>query len=247
MIYLYSTDGNGADAIIDVLGHKELVRFPVVRYMDFDKHVTSIVSQVTPKDIVIVDTIDMLAATWRGDHNLGTDPTETMWGKKERFFKEKPGYGLYTGPEGMIIRQLKNLSRGGEGAKIITTVHEAVRIDETTVPPTKKRSPDLNPALLGSLMGSSSHVFRMARINEPIFNDQNEEVVSAGSRILQLRVTVEYTAKAQYEEKLPKALTNPTLPRLWKLLGFVPTWLTVYGPPGVGKSTFVTSSLREKV
>jgi hypothetical protein len=248
MIYLYSTDGNGIDSIADVLGSKEITRIAVTRYEDFDKHVTSIVSKVTQKDTVILDTLDMLASTIRTDLNLGTDPTEQLWGKRERYFKDKLGFGLYTGAAQLIMRHLKNLSRGGEGAKIITTVHEAERIDETTVPPSRKRAPDLNPELLGSLVGSSSDLCRLAILDRDILNANGEVVLSSGIRVLYLKATDEYMAKVQVPlSKVPSikgALANPTYPMLCEHLGKVPTWLTVYSPSGVGKSTFCTSMLR---
>lgn len=248
MIYLFSTDGNGVDSIADVLGSKEITRIAVTRYEDFDKYVTSIVSKVTPKDTVILDTLDMLASTIRTDLNLGTDPTEQLWGKRERYFKDKLGFGLYTGAAQLIMRHLKNLSRGGEGARIITTMHESERVDETTSPPTRKRAPDLNPELLGSLIGSSSDVFRLAIMDGDIVNDKGEVVLSSGTHILQLKATDEYMAKFQVPlSKVPsikKMLANPTYPKLCEHLGKVPTWLTIYGPSGVGKSTFATSMLR---
>lgn len=249
MIYLYSTDGNGTDSIADVLGNKELVRVAVTRYEDFDKHVTSIVSKVTPKDTVIVDTLNMLAVTIRADINLGTDPHAQLWEKRDKYFKDKAGFGLYTAPTAMLIRQLKNLCRGGEGAKIIVTCHESERVDETTMPPTKKRAPDLNAELLGSLIGSSSDVCRLALLDRDILNEKGEVLLSSGTRILQLQATDEYMAKVQVPLSkvagIKKQLANPTYPMLCEHLGKVPTWLTVYSPSGVGKSTFATSMLRQ--
>lgn len=248
MIYLYSTDGNGTDSIADVLSNKELVRVAVTRYEDFDKHVTSIVSKVTPKDTVIVDTLNMLAVTIRADINLGTDPHAQLWEKRDKYFKDKAGFGLYTAPTAMLIRQLKNLCRGGEGAKIIVTCHESERVDETTMPPTKKRAPDLNAELLGSLIGSSSDVCRLALLDRDILNEKGEVLLSSGTRILQLQATDEYMAKVQVPLSkvagIKKQLANPTYPMLCEHLGKVPTWLTIYSPSGVGKSTFATSMLR---
>lgn len=248
MIYYFACDGNGSDSIADVLGHKDLTRIVVTHYEDFDKFVTSIVSKVTPKDTVIVDTLNMLATTIRGDINLGIDPHALLWEKREKYFKDKAGFGLYTAPAAMLIRQLKNLCRGGEGARIIVTCHEAERVDETTVPPTKKRAPDLNAELLGSLIGSSSDVCRLAIQVTDIVNDKGEVLLSAGTRILQLKATEEYMAKVQVPlsrvPSIKKQLANPTYPMLCEHLGKVPTWLTIYSPSGTGKSTFATSMLR---
>lgn len=250
MIYLYSADCNGTDSISDVIGNKDLFRLAVNHYEDFDKHVTSIVNKVKPSDTVIVDTLNMLAATTRTDFKLGTDPTEQLWGKRDRIIADKNYLTVYTGAAQLILRHLKNLARGGEGAKIIVTVHEAERVDDTTNPPTRKRAPDLNPELLGSLIGSSSDVFRLTRLDDPILNEKGEVVLSSGTRVLQLQATDEYMAKFQVPlsrvPSIKKQLANPTYPMLCEHLGKVPTWLTIYSPSGVGKSTFVTSMLRQK-
>ena len=248
LIYYYHCDSNGTDSISDVIGHKDLHRMAVNHYEDFDRHVTSIVNKLTPKDIVIVDTLNMLASTTRTDFKLGTDPTEQLWGKRERIIADKNYLTVYTGASQLILRHLKNCSRGGEGARIIVTCHEAERVDESTIPPTKKRAPDLNAELLGSLIGSSSDVFRLTRLDDPIINDKGEVLLAAGTRLLQLHATDEWMAKFQVPLSkvagIKKMLANPTSPMLCEHLGKVPTWLTIYSPSGVGKSTFVTSMLR---
>lgn len=249
MNYLFSCDGNGSDSIADILGNKNLTRIVVTKYEDYNNHIRSIMTKVTKNDTIILDTIDALASTTRADIRLGTsDPTEDLWLQRAKLGNNGKFSSVYLDTNTMIMRHLKNVNRSGEGAKIIVTVHEAERIDETTVPPTKKRAPDLNAEFLGSLMGSSSDVFRLSRVVDDILDDNGAVLLAADSRILQLRETDEYVAKFQVPmEKRPsikRALANPTYQSLCEHLGKIPTWLTIYGPSGAGKSTFATSMLK---
>lgn len=248
MIYYYEADGNGTDSIADVLGDKKkITHIPISTYEEFDKHVASIVMKVTPNDTVILDTLNALANTTRGDSKLGTDPTENLWLKRDKIIADKNYMTVYTLASQLILRRLKNLSRAGEGAKIIVTCHEAERFDESTIPPTKKRAPDVNPELLGSLVGSSSDVFRLTRLDEHIVDEDGNEILPADTRILQVKGTEEYLAKYHVPRSRVPSLRNladPTYHSLCEMLGKTPTWLTVYGAPGVGKSTFATSMLR---
>lgn len=250
LIYYYDADGNGVDSIADVLQAKpkEITHIPIRTYEEFDAHVSTIVHKVTSDDLVIVDTLNSLANTTRGDAKLGTDPTENLWARREKILGDKNYLTVYELAGQLILRRLKNLGKCGQGARIIVTCHEAEKLDDTTVPPTKKRGPDVNPALLGALMGSSSDVFRLRSLDDPITNDKGEIILPVDTRLLELRRSDEIMAKYHVPlsrvPSIKRALPNPTLPMLYKHLGKKPTWLTIYGPPGVGKSTFVTSELR---
>ena len=71
----------------------------------------------------------------------------------------------------------------------------------------------------------------------------------AYTRFLQLRDSEEFVAKLhvqpEYDAKVPKVLSNPTLPKLYEILGKKPAWLLLYGPPGVGKTTLACSEAAE--
>lgn len=250
MIFYYAADGNGTDSLDDVLQAKtkEITHVPVSSYDEFDRHVASIVSKVTLKDLVILDTLNMLATMTRGDMALGTDPLALLWDQRHKITGNNNHGASYEATGQMIIRRLKNLCRNGQGARIIVTCHEAEKLDESTIPPTKKRGPDVNPALLGALLGSSSDVFRLRALKENITNDDGQVILASGTRILELRETDEIMAKFHVPlgrvDQIKRALPNPTLPMLYEHLGKKPTWLTVYGASGSGKSTFVTSELR---
>lgn len=249
MIYFLDADSNGVDSISDVLTKtKEITYVPLRTYEEFDTWAASVAHKVTPNDLVILDTMNSLANTTRGDAKLGTDPSENLWAKRDKILGDKNYLTVYELAGQLIMRRLKNLSKCGQGARIIVTCHEAEKIDDTTIPPTKKRGPDVNPALLGALMGASSDVFRLRSLDDPILNDKGEVVLPAETRLLELRKSDEIMAKYHVPlsrvPQIKKALLNPTLPMLYEHLGKKPTWLTIYAPAGTGKTTFVTSELR---
>jgi hypothetical protein len=250
MIYYYDTDGKGARSISDVLQAKpkEITRIAVNTYAEFDHHVASIAMKVTPNDLVILDTVNMLASMYRGDTALGVDPLRDLWELRSKIIGNQNHGAAYVGASTSIIRRLKNLFRCGEGARIIVTAHEAEKEDQTTIPPTKKRAPDVNPDFLKELMSSSSDVFRLWKIHEDIADDEGTVLLPSDSRILGLRETTEYVAKFATpladSSRIKKALPNPTLPKLYEHLGYKPDWLLIYGSYGSGKSTLATSELR---
>lgn len=250
MIYLLDCDGNGVDSIADILEAKpkEITHIPVTTFEDFDNWAAKVTNKLTPNDLVILDTLNSLANTTRGDAKLGTDATENLWAKRDKILGDKNYLTVYELAGQLILRRLKNLGRGGQGARIIVTCHEAEKLDESTSPATKRRGPDVNPALLGSLMGTSSDVFRLRTLEDAVLNDKGQVVLAADTRLLDLRRTDEIMAKYHVPlsrvPQIKKALANPTLPMLYEHLGKKPSFLVVYGPPGAGKTTFVTSELR---
>lgn len=250
MIFYFDSDGNGTDSIADVLSAKpkEITHIPVRTYEEFDNAAAAVVHKVKPTDLVVLDTINSLANTTRGDAKLGIDPSVNYWSLKDKIIADKNYLTVFELAGQLILRRLKNLSKGGEGARILVTCHEAEKLDDSTIPPTKRRGPDVNPALLGALIGSSSDVFRLRALEDPVLDADGKVVVAADTRLLELRRTDEIMAKFHVPlavaKSLPKAILEPTLPMLYEKLKKKPTWLTIYGSPGTGKSTFATSELR---
>jgi AAA domain len=244
-VYYFSTDGTGLDSVADILEeHKgEVVGVEIKTYDHFDKTIVGLIPKIKPGDIVVVDTLDALTSMYRADARLGEDPTKSLWSERKIYLGDKNNWGLYTGAGETTLRHLKNLR--GAGASVIVTCHEAERKDETTIPPSKKRGPDVNPDLLGNLIGSSSDVFRLTKLTEPVYSEGGEVVLNVGARLLQLQATDEIMAKYHVPLKrsgqIAPALSRPSYTKLCKHLDKKPSWLTIYGPPGVGKSTFALS------
>lgn len=250
MYYYYGADGNGLDSVADIIeaNKKDIVALEVGTFEQFDKSISALDAKIAPGDTIILDTLDALASMWRIDAKLGTDPSVNLWDKRQVYFGDKNSWGAYTGAGEMILRRLKNCRN--RGANIIVLCHEAEREDETVFPKQKKRAPDVNPALLSILIASASDVFRLTRMNDAVTNADGETVLPAGARLLQLHGTEEYIAKFHVSivkaDSIAPALSRPSYPKLCKHLGKTPSFLVIYSPPGVGKTTFAFSAFMDK-
>ena len=104
---------------------------------------------------------------------------------------------------------------------------------------------DRRHAFIGDLIGASSDVFRLKALQEDVTDKAGNTAVKAGTRVLYLRGTDEFVAKYQvareHSEKIPKYLLDPTMPKLMEILNKKPKVLTLYGPPGAGKTTLAVS------
>ena len=240
MIYLLNCDLNGNDSIQHLIDGKQITEFECGTFEAFDRACRSLLTKVGPEDTVIVDTLTSLANTTRGDAKLGTEDSESLWDKREKFLGDKNYLTVYELAGQLIMRRIKNLR--ARGAHIITTTHEDEQRDDGTL--LRKRAPALNAALFRSLMGASSDVLRLQILTEPIKNDKGETKVPAGVRTLQLRVSDDAVIKTHVRrdisDKLPKFIINPTWEKLTAALGKNPSWLVLFGPPGVGKTTLST-------
>jgi hypothetical protein len=242
MIYLLNADLNGNDSIAHLIDGGKVKELECGTFEAFDNHSRALLTKVSSGDIVIVDTLTSLANTTRGDAKLGNDESESLWDKREKFLGDKNYLTVYELAGQLIMRRLKNLR--ARGCHLITTTHEDEQRDDGTL--MRKRAPALNAALYRSLMGASSDVLRMQVLTDPITNSKGEVKVPAGVRTLQLRVTDDAVIKTHVRreigEKLPKYIYNPSWEKLVKVLGKTPSWLVLYGPPGVGKTSLSTDA-----
>ena len=244
MIYWLDADNNGADSIQKAVDSGAVQHIVCDTFVAFEKAIVALIPKVGPDDLVIIDTVTSLANTTRGDMKLGTELTESLWDKRSIFFADKNYLTVYEAASQSIMRRIKNIR--ARGARIITVCHEDEQVDPATL--AKKRAPQVNEAFYRSLLAASSDVFRLSALSEPELNEKGEVKYPADTRFLQLRNTDEAVAKYHVERehsaKVPKRLSNPTLPRLYKALGKKPSWALIYGPPGVGKTTLCVSELQ---
>jgi hypothetical protein len=245
MIYAFFCDGNGYDSVADIVesNKQQLSVFDVPNYEVFDLKTTDLLGRIKKGDVVILDTISSLANTTRGDLKIGNDPTQSYWAKRDKFMGDSMNRNAYDAAGQLILRRLKDFK--AVGANIIVTVHESEREDMTVVPPMKKRAPDVNAALMGNLIGSSSDVVRLYVNADPVLDGEGKVKYPARSRMLQLGPSDEFVSKVhvplEMSGKVPQVIKRPSYPKLCKALGKTPTWVTVYGPPGAGKTTFALS------
>lgn len=246
MIYYFAADENGLDSVQSVIDSNadKLLVVPIPSYETWDNYSEPLMGKVKKGDVVILDTLSMFAETTRADLKLGNDANIRYWQHRQKLLGES-NYGAdYKAAQQLIMRRLKNFV--SLGANIIVTTHEKEKEDHLVSPPIKRRGPDLNDALLGNLIGSSSDVARLRVIFEDEFSGEKLKF-KRGQRVLEFGPSDEYMSKThvglEMSGKVPSAITRPSYTKVCKALAKKPTWLTVYGPPGCGKSTFALSML----
>lgn len=249
MIYLLDGDLSGIDSVQDLIEANKITRMPCRTYTEFVRHTKYLAEVVTPNDLVIVDTVSKLAETLRDDILHGEDQDDSLAAISKEIKGETYGRNAYQGAQRKFMRQIKNIHRAGDGARIITVFHETDQKDPYDVMQTK-RAPAINPAFYESIVSQSSDIFRLYVAAEDVIDPKTGAVkFPRRTRFLQLQddehALAKYHVRRDIADKLPRRLPNPTLPKLWKLLGKQSAWTTIYGPPGSGKTTLVCSEVEE--
>jgi hypothetical protein len=248
MIYLFDCDLNGSDSIQHLIDQKKIEYIPTPSQEIFERTCIKLLPKVQKDDLIIVDTIASLAETSRLDAKLGSDSSKNLLDKKHLYLDGDKNYlTVYSWSGDSIIRRLKNFIGTDVGCRVITTSHESEEIDPASL--TKKRAPELNPALFKTIIRVTSDIFRMYELFDPIMKADGQSVaVPAGERMLQLRksddAVTKYHVVPEHARNVPKTMVVPLtggLHRLYEKLHKRPTWLHIYGVAGVGKTTFICS------
>jgi hypothetical protein len=244
MIYLCDSDRGGYESVQDKIDAGLVTRITVNTYKEFEAVVFDLLPKVSAADTFILDTITSLAETTRGDMKMGNDPSQSLWDKHRLYFGDKDTMNSYSAAQNMIMRPLMNLR--ARDMRIIVTAHEDEGIDAITQ--TKKRAPKLNPAFYDGLMAAASDVFRLSMYTEDVLGNDNTVKIKAGTRVLYLKASHSlegWVAKSRnsvdVSEKMPKAMANPTIPKIEAVLQKRPGFLVLYGAPGCGKTTLSCS------
>jgi hypothetical protein len=243
-VFLFNADATGNDGIRHLIDAGLIKEFLCDTFDAFDRNAHGLLTKIQPGDYVILDTIGGLLETTRGDIKLGK-PDGLYWDKLDSLMAGEVFGATYDASRILIMRRLVNLRN--RGARIITVAHERDQRDEGGLgsKSSKQRGPAVSPRLYSDLLGRSSDVFRLTILTEPIFNPATKKiVVPAGKRQLQLRTNDEAIAKYQVardrSDAIPPYMYEPTWEKLVRVLGKQPSWLTIYGLPGSGKTSLAT-------
>jgi len=250
MIYFLDCDLSGADSVQHLIDAGKVKRITIPSWTRFINTMNELLTVVTPNDLVIIDTVTKVAETLRENVLRGESPDSSLSAVHEVMKGERYGQNSYLIAQQWFMRMVQNLYRGGEGCRIITTAHEDLKAIDPYNQTVTKKGPLLNDKFAASLIASSTDVFRLYWTPVPILNEKGEVQFKEYTRFLQLKDSDDAIAKHHVSPKvsvgLPKAMSEPTLPKLYKRLGKKPSWLTIYGPPGIGKTTLACSEAEEE-
>lgn len=268
MIYRVNTDLNGNEAIQHLIDAKLVTDIECRTYREYDKAVQALASKVQPDDTVIVDTINRAAEQFLYTQFVGnrlkpgqspsdltevTNPSNTL-----TIYGQIPFY---------VIEQLRGLPcqlimlsqeadkffNAETGRLVKWDKESATGALPDTLPPeglVQGAAARLSAAALRIVGDMTSDIFGIHRLmaDTPGIGDDGKEYrFKRGTRVLNVSDTVAILAKVHVSvekyRQLRDNLYNPTLPKLYKMLGVKPKVLLIYGPNGTGKTTFACSTV----
>jgi hypothetical protein len=246
VIHLIDADLSGADSVQHLIDAKLVQWHPVASYDQFILVADGLLKTATPADSVVVDTVTKLAETLRDNLLHGAYPDDSLLAAQKAMAGETLSRNAYAEAQRVVMRRLRNLRN--RGVKIITVLHEDDQRNpyETTL---NKRAPAVNKAFFESLTGASSDIFRLTFARDDIKDAKGDVKFARDTRFLQLRdsedALAKYHVSPEVSSKLPRLLSNPSMPKLRTILEKDPSWLIVYGSPGTGKTSLVCSDAEE--
>lgn len=258
MIYTLDADIGGTEVVQHLIDAGLVTRYPCQMFKDFDQAIVDVIPKLHPGDEVIIDTISSLANQTRGDHKLGTDVMADLWDKSHLFFGDKYGQMAYEATQQQIMRRIRNImaygekfmAKGQEPVRLTILAHQREQVDPVTGLK-GAFGPDLNQAFFSALYGTASDMFRLdVQIGDVVNEETGVVKIKDETRILYLKRSDEHIAKnrsaQEFSAKMPRGITNPTLPKLYEVLGNrKPRCLVIYAPGGAGKTTFAHSNAQE--
>jgi len=253
VIYMLNADITGDETVAHLVRAGLVTSLTCQMFRDFDDHIMDLIPKLAPGDVVIIDSISSLANQTRGDHKLGTDVLESVWDRSEIFFRDKYGQLGYEAAQQQIMRRVRNIvavgknmtDQGAEPCRLYITAHQRDQIDPLTGIK-GAFGPDLNTQFFNTLYATASDMFRLDVALEDITDPDTGAVkVAADTRMLYLKRSAEQICKNRcapdVARRLPAGFKDPTLPKLWRVLGRTAPCLVIYSPGGVGKTTLVCS------
>ena len=245
MIYHLMADTTGVDSIQDIIDSGDITVVPIPNVEAYETICEELLKKVGPNDSVGLDTVSQMGAKVRGDIKVGPSATN-LYEQRKKFMGDTDNWGTYTAAANIILRPLMNLH--SRGAHIYTTVHEEERQDMFDM--RTKRNIGLNTEFRNMLNACSSDIFRITELGEDRTGPDGRVLIPRGTRLLQIQRSEEIMAKLQVPIPKSKALRDAGVEAIvipeeggWakmvRVIGKVPRWLTLYGLPGSGKTSFV--------
>ncbi len=246
-IHLFDADLNSADSIQHLLDGG-LVEYHACRtFPGFLAAKERVRRTLEPGDQVIIDTFTSLIDLCRMNAKLGTErDAERDWSSRALYLGGDKGFlAVYNYATDMTMAHISDFR--ATGATVITLAHEDQEMDPLTL--VRKRGPKANAAAVDALIRKSSDVMRLTVQQDDEKDEKGNVKVAAGTRMLLWRNTDEMIAKVHVarhlDGALPRGARNPTLAKVREILQKTPSWLTIYGAPGAGKTTLACSDAQD--
>jgi len=238
-----------------------LKTFKLATYQEYEACCDTLAEQVTPNDFVVVDTLSQLVEAtleYLRERAMAANGIVRASDAIELFEKVSAFGRDYKDSKGLIMQKIKNLS--ARGARILLNVHQKsayMDSDRAAIVSTfkgipmdavKMITPSLNNQLFEIVNARATDIYRLSRYNEDVIDEAGNMTIPYGTRLLHLSENpndvIKSSAPPDKIASLRAGMLNPTLPKLYALIGGKPEMMVVYSPPGVGKTTFALSSLK---
>ena len=267
MIYRIDTDCNGTETIQHLIDDGLVENIECRDYKTYDKTVQRLASSVKPDDLVIVDTINRAAEQflfWQfvslrlkpgqspSDLPEVTNPSNTL-----SVYGQIPYYVIETlrgiPCQLIILSQESDKFFNAETGRLTKwTKESAVAALPDAMPPeglVLGSAARLSASALQALGDLTSDTFALHRLMQDTpgvtAKDGTPCIYRRGTRVLNVSDTVAILAKVHVKVEqyrlLRDNLYDPTLPKLYKMLGLKPRVILFYGPNGTGKTTLACS------
>lgn len=266
MIYRIDTDCNGTETIQHLIDDGLVENIECRDYKTYDKTVQKLASSVKPDDLVIVDTINRAAEQflfWQfvslrlkpgqspSDLPEVTNPSNTL-----SVYGQIPYYVIETlrgiPCQLIILSQESDKFFNAETGRLTKwTKESAVAALPDALPPeglVLGAAARLSASALQALGDLTSDTFALHRLMQDTPGtgpDGKTYNYKRGTRVLNVSDTVAILAKVHVKVEqyrlLRDNLYDPTLPKLYKMLGLKPRVILFYGPNGTGKTTLACS------
>lgn len=217
--------------------------YPAPSLDEAAKIVGAIVNGKIKGDMVVVDTLTRLTSDARDD--IVIDPSkakiENLWAQRAGLRSSRDDFYSTMSLINRFLRAIYNLPMPS-----VLIAHERVRTDPMSG--MDKFVPDLQEAINATVFTSADFIARLCAKNVDF--DYQGHKVPAGTRVLVMSPTGDSSAggRATPDHPIPPFLIGwqpytPTFGDLVNTLGYMPHNTVLYGPPKIGKTTFVGSAV----
>lgn len=232
-------DLTGSASVSHLVQSGHVISYPVPDFTTAEQIVKALSEGRIPCDMVVLDTATALADA--AMMHILVDPSkakggwEPWWDKRKALKGSWDDYGTAGRVWGNLLFGLRRLPIPN-----IIVAHEAEKDDP--LGGAKAVAPNLQKKINDALYAHADGILRLFQASTAF--QWNGAMVPPNTRILQLARTADAACGVRVPptRQVPPILIEPTFQQFVEVIGYVPHSLVIYGPPKVGKTTFVASA-----